>query len=127
MSSFLSRSGVRLLARPASLARPAPSTPIRTVTSQSSTRGVTSTARNLLYAGIFTASAGLFTIYYLDSRSSIHRYVVMPAARALFDAETGHKLAVKALKYGVTAKDQVEDDESLRSEVRKPCRYTPSR
>ncbi|KAH0836406.1 Dihydroorotate dehydrogenase-domain-containing protein [Lanmaoa asiatica] len=37
--------------------------------------------------------------------------------RYAFDAETGHKLAVKVLRSGLAPRDPIKDDESLRSEV----------
>lgn len=75
------------------------------------------TARTALYTGAFVVSAGLFTVYYLDSRSAIHRYALTPLIRAAFDAEAGHKLAVKVLKHGISPKDQVKDDPILVGEI----------
>ncbi|KAG6374690.1 Dihydroorotate dehydrogenase-domain-containing protein [Boletus reticuloceps] len=69
------------------------------------------------YTVLFALSAGLFTAYYLDARSAIHRYVFTPVLRYAFDAETGHKLAVKVLRSGLAPRDPVKDDESLRSQV----------
>ncbi|KAF5338351.1 hypothetical protein D9611_012505 [Ephemerocybe angulata] len=113
--SLLHRGSARLLARRALTNRLlTPATPTR---SASTSARAGSTARTLVYATVFTVSAGLFGIYYFDSRSAIHRYVLNPTLRALCDAETGHKLAVKALKYGLTARDQVEDDAVLHSEI----------
>lgn len=80
---------------------PPPRTPIRTG----------------LYATVFVLSAGLFTIYYLDARSAIHRYVFAPLLRYTLDAETGHKVAVQVLKSGLGPRDPVEDDARLKSEV----------
>jgi hypothetical protein len=102
------------------LARRPPATSLGRPTSTrfASTQATTSSARNLLYGAAFAAGLGLFSIYYLDSRSALHRYVLTPTLRALADAETGHKIAVKALKYGVAAKDKGEDDAVIHSEVR---------
>ncbi|TEB36652.1 dihydroorotate dehydrogenase [Coprinellus micaceus] len=111
--SLIQRSSVRLLARRpplTSLGRP-------TSTRFASTQANTSSARNLLYGAAFAAGLGLFSIYYLDSRSALHRYILTPTLRALVDAETGHKIAVKALKYGVAAKDEGEDDAVIHSEI----------
>lgn len=69
------------------------------------------------YTALFALSAGLFTAYYLDARSAIHRYVFTPVLRYAFDAETGHKLAVKVLRSGLAPRDLIKDDESLRSQV----------
>lgn len=76
-----------------------------------------SSFRTAGYAVVFALSAGLFTAYYMDARSAIHRYVFTPVLRYAFDAETGHKLAVKVLRSGLAPRDPVKDDESLRSEV----------
>ncbi|KAJ8521221.1 hypothetical protein ONZ45_g2018 [Pleurotus djamor] len=73
--------------------------------------------RTGLYATAFVVSTGLFAVYYLDSRSAIHRYFFAPILRQLFDAETGHKLAVKVLRSGLAPRDLVVDDASLKSEV----------
>lgn len=69
------------------------------------------------YTVLFALSAGLFTVYYLDARSAIHRYVFTPVLRHAFDAETGHKIAVKVLRSGLAPRDLVKDDESLQSQV----------
>ncbi|KAG9313587.1 Dihydroorotate dehydrogenase-domain-containing protein [Chiua virens] len=69
------------------------------------------------YTFIFALSAGLFTAYYFDARSAIHRYIFTPVLRYAFDAETGHKLAVKVLRSGLAPRDLVKDDELLRSQV----------
>ncbi|KAJ3524856.1 hypothetical protein NMY22_g10821 [Coprinellus aureogranulatus] len=112
--SFIQRGSVRLLARRPPATRTSLTSSTRFV---STSAPATSSARNLLYGAAFAAGVGLFSIYYLDSRSAIHRYVLTPTLRALFDAETGHKIAVKALKYGVAAKDKGEDDEIIHSEI----------
>ncbi|OAX39276.1 hypothetical protein K503DRAFT_865554 [Rhizopogon vinicolor AM-OR11-026] len=76
-----------------------------------------SSARTAVYATLFAASAGLFAVYYYDARSAMHRYVLTPALRHTFDAETGHKIAVKVLRSGLGPRDPVQDDERLRSEL----------
>ena len=86
----------------------------RTFGSQSSSSASFRTAG---YTVLFTLSAGLFTAYYLDVRSAIHRYIFTPVLRYAFDAETGHKLSVKVLRSGLAPRDLVNDDESLRSHV----------
>ncbi|KAJ7224325.1 hypothetical protein GGX14DRAFT_425202 [Mycena pura] len=70
--------------------------------------------RNGLYGTIFVVSAGFFTVYYLDARSAIHRYVFTPLLRYALDAETGHKVAIQILKMGLGPRDPVEDDARLR-------------
>ncbi|KAJ7180611.1 Dihydroorotate dehydrogenase-domain-containing protein [Mycena filopes] len=58
--------------------------------------------RNALYGTVFVLSAGLFTIYYLDARSGIHRYVFAPLLRHTLDAETGHKVAVQLWGFEIS-------------------------
>lgn len=74
--------------------------------------------RTGLYTTLFVVSTGLFAVYYFDSRSAVHRYVLTPLLRHLVDAETGHKLAVKVLRSGLGPKDTQSDDEVLGFEVR---------
>ena len=73
--------------------------------------------RTGLYTTAFVLSAGVFAVYYLDARSALHRYILMPILRNTFDAETGHKIAVKVLKSGLAPRDPVGDDERLKSQV----------
>ncbi|KAJ7760501.1 hypothetical protein B0H16DRAFT_1532499 [Mycena metata] len=73
--------------------------------------------RNAIYGTVFVLSAGLFTIYYLDARSGIHRYVFAPLLRHTLDAETGHRVAVQVLRRGLGPRDPVEDDVRLKSEL----------
>lgn len=73
--------------------------------------------RTASYTVLFAVSAGLFAAYYLDARSAIHRYVLTPVLRYTFDAETGHKIAVKVLRSGLAPRDIVKDDDVLRSEI----------
>jgi len=70
------------------------------------------------YTSVLAFSAGIFAVYYFDARSALHRYVLTPTLRKFFDPETGHKLAVKALKTGLSPKDPVADDARLKLEVR---------
>ncbi|KAN0088845.1 Dihydroorotate dehydrogenase domain containing protein [Tylopilus felleus] len=88
----------------------------RPFSSQSSSSSSTA-LRTAGYTVLFALSAGLFTVYYLDARSAIHRYVFTPVLRHAFDAETGHKIAVKVLRSGLAPRDLVKDDESLQSQV----------
>lgn len=74
------------------------------------------TSRALGTLAIITSSI-LFTAYYLDSRSAIHRYIVPPLLRACKDAETAHLIAVKTLALGIAPKDMVDDDWRLRAEL----------
>ena len=91
----------RAPARYASTSAARPSNPVRTG----------------LYTTLFVVSTGLFAVYYFDSRSAVHRYVLTPLLRHLVDAETGHKIAVKVLRSGLGPKDTQADDEVLRFEV----------
>ncbi|KAG7440911.1 uncharacterized protein BT62DRAFT_975219 [Guyanagaster necrorhizus] len=76
-----------------------------------------SPVRTGLYATVFAVSAGLFAVYYFDSRSAIHRYVLTPLLRYTLDPETGHKFAVQVLRSGLGPKDVVADDERLKFEL----------
>lgn len=79
--------------------------------------------RTAAYATVFTVSAGLFAVYYFDSRAAIHRYFLTPALRNALDAETGHRLAVRCIGAGLGPKDKHEDGSLLKAEVctRQPC------
>jgi dihydroorotate dehydrogenase len=70
-----------------------------------------------VYGTLLLVGAGAFGVYYMDSRGAIHRYVITPVLRRLFDAETGHRLAVRALAAGIAPRDPIADDEVLRTEV----------
>ena len=70
-----------------------------------------------LYATVFAVSAGLFAVYYFDSRSAIHRYIITPTLRYALDPEASHRLAVRVLGSGFGPRDTQADDERLRSEV----------
>lgn len=70
-----------------------------------------------LYAAAFSASAGLFAVYYFDSRSAIHRYIITPILRYALDPETSHRLAVRTLANGLGPRDTQVDDERLKLEV----------
>ena len=76
-----------------------------------------SPVRTGLYATVLALSAGLFTVYYFDARSALHRYFITPILRRALDAETGHKFAVKVLRSGLGPRDPLSDDERLRSQV----------
>ncbi|KIM44967.1 hypothetical protein M413DRAFT_25359 [Hebeloma cylindrosporum] len=73
--------------------------------------------RTGLYTTAFVLSAGVFAVYYFDARSALHRYILTPILRNAFDVETGHKIAVKALKSGLAPRDPVGDDERLKSRI----------
>lgn len=69
------------------------------------------------YATAFALSAGMFAVYYFDARSAMHRYILTPILRTMFDPETGHKIAVKVLRSGLGPKDPMVDDARLKFEV----------
>ena len=73
--------------------------------------------RTGLYTTAFILSSGLFVVYYFDARSALHRYFITPVVRNLFDAETGHKIAVKSLKSGLAPRDPVVDEVRLKAKV----------
>ncbi|KAF8512887.1 hypothetical protein JB92DRAFT_2925947 [Gautieria morchelliformis] len=75
------------------------------------------TVRNILSATALVTGTGLFLVYYFDSRSSIHRYVLTPILRTSLDAETSHQAALKILRSGWAPKDKGVDDESLAVEL----------
>ncbi|KAF9525159.1 Dihydroorotate dehydrogenase-domain-containing protein [Crepidotus variabilis] len=82
------------------------------------TSGSGGSLRTGIAATVLVVSTGLFTIYYLDSRSALHRYVVTPILRNALDAETSHKLALKVLGSGLGARDKGKIwDEELESPV----------
>ncbi|OBZ65222.1 hypothetical protein A0H81_14695 [Grifola frondosa] len=104
----LSRALAHRIRPPHTFARRAAST-----TSQASSQG--SNRRSLIlataaYASLFLASTGLFAVYYFDSRSAIHRYILTPVLRHTLDPETSHKLAVKVLASGLSPRDPLSDD-----------------
>jgi len=70
-----------------------------------------------LYATVFAVSAGLFAVYYFDSRSAIHRYITTPTLRYALDPEASHRLAVRTLASGLGPRDTQVDDERLKFEV----------
>ncbi|ESK91028.1 dihydroorotate dehydrogenase [Moniliophthora roreri MCA 2997] len=73
--------------------------------------------RTGLYATALVLGTGLFAVYYFDSRSALHRYVLTPLLRHTLDAETSHKMAVKVLRSGLGPKDAIPDDEKLSVEL----------
>ncbi|KAH7913042.1 Dihydroorotate dehydrogenase-domain-containing protein [Hygrophoropsis aurantiaca] len=100
-----------------SRAIPSTSSVIARRVSTSSTTSTQFPVRTALYTTLFAVSTGLFAVYYFDARSAIHRYVLTPVLRYTFDAETGHKIAVKVLRSGLGPRDPVRDNVALRSEL----------
>jgi dihydroorotate dehydrogenase len=108
---------LRASARPLRSLHSAATTSRRTITSSTTSRNPVRTG---LYAAAFTVATGALAVYYFDSRSALHRYVLTPAIRNALDAETGQKIAVKVLRSGLGPKDPVADQEVLKAEVRQP-------
>lgn len=77
----------------------------------------TSGFRTFVSVATLVATGTVATVYYLDSRSALHRYGVMPLVRSTMDPEAGHKFAVKALASGFAPRDLQEDSEQLEAEV----------
>jgi dihydroorotate dehydrogenase len=63
--------------------------------------------RLYLVGGLIGGSIGAY--YMLDARSAVHEYVFCPLIRTFTDAEDGHRLGIKLLKYGLTPKLLDED------------------
>ncbi|KAF9499648.1 hypothetical protein BDN71DRAFT_1441806 [Pleurotus eryngii] len=93
------------------------SLPRRYASSPTSNSSSSNPIRTGLYASALVVSTGLFVVYYLDSRSAIHRYFFTPLLRYAFDAETGHKFAVKVLRSGLGPRDVVADDDRLKLQL----------
>ncbi|GBE86200.1 Dihydroorotate dehydrogenase (quinone), mitochondrial [Sparassis crispa] len=89
----------------------------RRYASPSSSVAASAPWRTALYATLFTVSAGLFAVYYFDSRSALHRYLLTPVLRHALDAETAHKLAVQVLRSGLGPRDTQPDDGVLKTEL----------
>lgn len=108
--SFLSRLPPARILRPAQSIRHASTvTQVQSTTGASLKRGV--------YATVFVVGTTAFAIYYSDSRSAVHRWVIPPLSRTFLDAEAAHKVALAVLKSGLGPRDQFEDDERLKVEV----------
>ncbi|KAL1743215.1 Dihydroorotate dehydrogenase-domain-containing protein [Schizophyllum fasciatum] len=105
------------LARPLRLASYNARTFARFSSSQAGPAPTSNALRTGAYATALALGAGLFGVYYFDARSSIHRYVVPPLVRALFDPETGHRLAVQGLRLGLGPTDREPDDARLAVEA----------
>ena len=58
-----------------------------------------------------------FGVYCLDSRAGVHRWLFPPLMQMCTDPETGSKLSIKLLQYGLAPRDCGVDDEVLRTEL----------
>ncbi|KAN0059832.1 Dihydroorotate dehydrogenase (quinone), mitochondrial [Thecaphora frezii] len=94
----------------------APSTVARSLFTRAAPTPLART-RQLAYF-ILTLAGGAFAVtYYLDSRSGIHRWAIMPVLKAVTDPETAQKLAVKLLETGLAPKDFGTDDDILQTQL----------
>ncbi|KAG8851502.1 Dihydroorotate dehydrogenase (quinone), mitochondrial [Tulasnella sp. 330] len=112
-SRFALQRGLKLPLYPASNVRAASTV----VVTPATPKGATNNLRTILSLTALVAGTTLFTVYYLDSRSAIHRYAFMPLVRLTMDPETGHRFAVKVLGSGLGPRDIGRDDGSLRVEL----------
>lgn len=58
---------------------------------------------------IGAASAAAAAMYVFDARAGIHERVLCPLIRTLTDGETGHKLGIELMKYGLAPRLRGED------------------
>lgn len=88
-------------------------------------RAIPKTNRPILQASLlprsilFIAGASAATaagIYVFDARAGIHEYVFCPLIRLFTDAETGHKLGIELMKYGLSPR-LTGDDRKLEDEL----------
>lgn len=70
-------------------------------------------ARNTVYGTLTLGGIVFGAYYYLDSRSSIHAYILMPLMHTFTDPETSHNMAIKAMSWGLSPRDQKDDDQAL--------------
>jgi hypothetical protein len=75
------------------------------------------TLKRGLYTTVVALSVGLFAVYYFDSRSAIHRYIITPTIRHALDPEASHRFSVRVLGSGLGPRDTQVDDERLKLEV----------
>lgn len=61
----------------------------------------------IIATGAVAVSA--FTYYAFDARAGFHEYVLCPLIRTFTDAETGHILGIKLMKYGVAPSLRAKD------------------
>lgn len=104
-----------------SISRAAARTPVSTTITQQPRRYASSAQslpRRFLSTTLVLGGTVALVAYYYDSRSLVHEHVVMPLVR-LYDAEAGHKLAVKVLgaPWFLRPSDLGTDGPELRSEV----------
>lgn len=96
--------------RSASCLRPA----FRANSSQSTASNVYIRLRNFTIGTSVIAALTVGGFYYTDSRSAMHRYLIIPVLRNVLSAEDAHRFAIDAMKAGIAPWDKIEDDERLR-------------
>lgn len=70
----------------------------------------------ILLTGVVSLSLGL--VYYFDSRSALHTYLITPLLRYFLDAETAHRFSILAASYGLAPREVNDvDPECLKVEV----------
>ena len=84
--------------------------------------GVTRRVLRPVYLAGLTAVAVGFTLYSLDSRARVHRYVITPLMRYFLDGEQAHRWAIEAAKHGLIPRDWHHDDDTLRVTVSRASR-----
>ncbi|KAG8936439.1 Dihydroorotate dehydrogenase (quinone), mitochondrial [Tulasnella sp. 418] len=92
---------------------------VNSIRFNSTTAGASSNGRlrTAVSVAVLVTSGTLVGFYYIDSRSALHRYAVMPLIRAAMEPEMGHKFAVKVLATGLAPRDLKGDNESIAVEL----------
>lgn len=90
----------------------------RFLRSSSARRSASQASRPLLQASIVprpivltlgVAGAAAGALYVFDARAGVHEYVLCPLIRTFTDGETGHKLGIELMKYGLAPRLRGED------------------
>ncbi|KAK9468457.1 Dihydroorotate dehydrogenase-domain-containing protein [Lipomyces arxii] len=67
--------------------------------------------RNFFINSVLLAAAGFGAYYATDSRSGLHRYILVPLMRWQLDAEAAHRAAIDLLASGIAPVDRSPDAE----------------
>lgn len=62
-----------------------------------------------VFAAAAAAAAAAGAFYVLDARAGVHEYVLCPLIRTFTDAESGHRLGIQLMKYGLAPRLRGED------------------
>ncbi|KAF8597656.1 hypothetical protein BDV93DRAFT_452482 [Ceratobasidium sp. AG-I] len=76
--------------------------------------------RSALTTSAFIIGTGVFVVYYYDSRSAIHQWVIPPLMRATLDPEVSHRLALRVLGTPFAPVDRGVDDDIWDFEMTSP-------